>query len=351
MTPALALASPRAPLIPGLRTRFLRPDEASNPDAALDLVVVAEPVDDSSPAHLERVFAEHHQLFRQILLDHGTVLFRGFDVEPSDFDAIVQAGFDTDRYLWMFPMAPRWARALLKLPFFGWLTQRFLGWIEATATGRAIVGEKQSQLANDQTIQFPHHEYGIFFNVPRVLAFFCERSAEHQGETLICDAKAGYEAMPAGLRRYFEATDYIRYRSQNQWYLPPFTAPAVLRHPVDGHPSMNFTAYQHDVFADMASRWFPRHEITAEALDETFSFEPTFHMRDGGSQMLGSEEVGMLAKAHLEHSVLLRWQRGDLLLMDNFRIVHGRLNAGMPVKKILQIILCDHVRNTNGFTV
>lgn len=341
---------PAAPRIPGLRTRFLYEDEASNEDAALDLVVVAEPDGDASAEALKRVFAVNRATFQQILVDHGNVLFRGFDIEPDQFDSIVGAGFSTDRFLWMFPMAPDWARSLLNLPLVGWLTRALLGWIEARATGREIVGENQSTLAKDQTIQFPHHEYGIFFNVPHVLAFYCERDAEVQGETLLCDAKAGYRAMPDALRSTFESTEYIRYRSENQWYLPPFTAPAVLRHPLDGHPTMNFTAYRHDVFGELAKRRFPHHDITTEELDATFSFEPMFYLQDGERRMLREDEVAALAEAHLDRSVLLRWEQGDLLLMDNFRVVHGRLNAGMPVKKILQLILCDYVRNTNHFT-
>ena len=341
---------PMAPSIPGLKTRFLSEEEASNAGAALDLVVVAEPDGDPSAEALERVFAVNRATFQQILVDHGNVLFRGFEIEPHQFNSIVGAGFSTDRFLWMFPMAPDWARSLLNLPLFGWLTRALLGWIEARATGREIVGEKQSTLAKDPTIQFPHHEYGIFFNVPHVLAFYCERDAEVQGETLLCDAKAGYQAMPRSLRSTFEATKHIRYRSENQWYLPPFTAPAILRHPLDDHPSMNFTAYQHDVFGEIAKARFPDHEITTEDLDATFSFDPLFYFHDGERRALHRDEVASLAEAHLDRSVLLRWEQGDLLLMDNFRVVHGRLNAGMPVKKILQVILCDYVRNTNRFT-
>ncbi len=340
-----------APQIPGVRCRFLRADEASNPGAALDLVLVAEPDGDASAAGLARLLSEQRERLVELMREHGNVLFRGFDVAPEAFEGVVATGFDADRFLWMFPMAPRWARALLDLPLVGRITRAFLGWIESAATGRAIVGDKQSTLADDQTIQFPHHEYGIFFNVPRVLAFFCEREAERQGETLLCDARSGYVGMPSALRAHFESTEYIRYRSENQWYLPPFTAPAVLYHPDDSHPSMNFTAYQHDVFARVAERWFPEHEITATSQDETFSFVPTFHRGEHTSRGLSEDQIVALAESHLERSVLLRWKQGDLLLMDNFRVVHGRLNAGMPERKVLQIVLCDYIRNANRFTV
>ena len=350
MQSAPVVQTPNIPSIPGLKTRFLNPNEASNPGAATDLVLVVEPLEDASAEYLKAVFQEQHFFLLEVLMNHGNVLFRGFDVSPDAFEHIVNAGFETDRFLWMFPMAPRWARALLNLPVAGWLTRTLLGWIEGAATGRALAGEKQSTLADDQTIQFPHHEYGIFFNVPHVLAFYCEEEAEREGETLLCDAKTGFEDMPATLRHHFEQTDYIRYRSENQWYLPPFTAPAILHHPIDNHPSMNFTAYRHDVFANVAKKWFPDHMIVAEGLDETFSFQPSFRSKKGGFQELGEQDVVALSNAHLRRSVLLRWQKGDLLLMDNFRVIHGRLNAGLPKKKVLQIILCNYIRNKNSFT-
>jgi hypothetical protein len=152
------------------------------------------------------------------------------------------------------------------------MTRTLLGWIERTATGRALVDEDISTLANDQTIQFPHHEYGIFFNVPHVIAFYCDREAGREGETVLCDAKAAYRHMSPVVRDKFEQAAHIRYRSENQWYLPPFTAPAILHHPIDQHPSMNFTAYYYDFAADIAREMFPGHSIMTDDYDDTFSF-------------------------------------------------------------------------------
>ena|GEM_PF-4075288 len=336
--------------IPGLTTRLLRPEEATNPGAAVDMVVVVEPAGDASAQVLEHAFSEHSAIMRTLLCEHGNVLFRGFDVGRQEFEAIVAAGFRSDRYLWMFPMPPGLARFLLAIPVIGWMIRLLLGWIEAKATGRDVVEDKISTLANDQTIQFPHHEYGIFFNVPRVIAFYCDKQAEREGETILCDARSGFQDMRPEVRSKFEGAKFIRYRSENQWYLPPFTAPSILRHPDDGHPSMNFTAYHHDVFADLAREKFPDSMITTDELDETFTFTPTFVSESGEQYMLDEEDVAEIARAHLERTVLLPWKHKDVLLLDNFRVVHGRLNAGLPERKVLQLILCDYVRNQNRFT-
>jgi isopentenyl-diphosphate delta-isomerase len=327
--------------------RTLRPDEASNENARTDLVVVVEPAGDPAADGLTNLFTQEREALGVAMREHGCVLFRGFDIDRDSFEETVSASFDSDRFVWMFPVPPRYARALLRLPVIGWINRTLLGWIESRATGRRLVGKKQSTLANDQTIQFPHHEYGIFFNVPRVIAFHCEADSEIEGETIICDARSGWDDLPQGVRDRFETARHIRYRDENQRWMPPLRAPAVLSHPIDGYPTLNFTAYHHDVAADIAREMYPDSTIRTDELDETFTFAPTFVDADGERSELGGDDVAAIARSHLAHSVLLRWERGDVLLMDNYRIVHGRLNAGTP-RKVLQVILCDHVYNRPG---
>ena len=332
-----------------VRVRALRADEASNPDARTDLVAVVEPLGDRGSDVVTNLITREREALDRAMRDHGCVLFRGFDVDRDTFDQAISAGFDADRFVWMFPLPPAASRLLLRLPVIGWINRRFLGWIETRATGRRLVGDKQSTLANDQTIQFPHHEYGIFFNVPRVIAFHCETESETEGETIICDARSGWEQLPEPLRHRFETARHIRYRDENQRWMPPLRAPAVLPHPVDGYPTLNFTAYHHDVAADVAREIYPDSTISTDELDETFTFEPTLVAADGERSRLDADDVEAIARAHLAHSVLLPWKRGDVLLMDNFRIVHGRLNAGTP-RKVLQVILCEYVANRPGLS-
>jgi alpha-ketoglutarate-dependent taurine dioxygenase len=328
----------------------LTSDEATILEAAHQLVLVIEPTEHADPAVLERLFRDDRDALRTLIAHHGGVLLRGFDVDRAHFDRLVSSTFQADRYLWMFPTPPALARALLHLPVVGWLVRRLLGWIEATATGRDSAEDTLSTLADDPTIQFPHHEFGIFFNVPKLLAFYCETEASSGGETSICDARAAYESLSEPLRRQLERASHIRYRDQNQWYLPPFTAPAVLRHPDDGTPSMNFTAERHDIVADVVRDLFPDQTVTAPVHDDTYSFSSQFVDHDGHGYELTRDEQAELLRAHFARSVLLRWRRQDILLLDNFRTIHGRMSSGSP-RKILHVMLCDHVRNDNHFTL
>jgi len=345
----VAALTPVHPLAhPLVQVRGLRADEASNPLGRLDLVVVVEPAGDPSAAALSTWLRDRKQAVSSVLAQNGAVLCRGFQLDTAAFEAVMAASFDTGRYLWMLPMSPGAARRLLALPLFGALTRRFLGWIERVSTGRRLRREDVSTLANDDTLQFPHHEYGIFFNVPRVIGFWCESPSQADGETVLCDGEAAWTEVDPRVRARFEGARGIRYRDVNQPLMPPFAAPAVLRHPVTGAPTLNFTAYHHDVAADVAKAAFPGARVAAGETDDTFLFEPTMLEADGGRGSLSREEVAEIARAHFAHAVLLRWHENDLLLLDNFKLLHGRLNAGTP-KKTLHIVLGDHAPNPVRF--
>ena len=133
------------------------------------------------------------------------------------------------------------------------------------------------------------------------------------------------------------------------WFSAPDVAPALLPHPTTGRPTANFTAYHHDVAAEVAEEMFPTARVAAAETDDTFLFEPRLIDADGRRAEITRDEVGAIARAHFEHALLLRWRKDDLLLLDNFKLLHGRLNAGTP-KKLLHIILGDHVANRVRFT-
>lgn len=335
---------------PRVSVRPLLPSEVSNPDGRNDLVTVVEPNGDPSADALGAYLRERKGAVDAALAARGAVLCRGFDLDLASFERLMGGTWDTGRYLWMLPASPSVGRWLLGLPVIGAWTRAFLGWIERASTGRGLRRRDVSTLANDDTLQFPHHEYGIFFNVPRTIAFWCESASSVDGETVLCDGEAALRDLDPTVRARFEAARGIRYRDRNQPLLPPFIAPAVLRHPHTGAPTANFTAYHHDVAADVAKRLFPTARVAAAETDATFLFEPRWIGPDGRRSGVSREEVEAIADAHFKHAVLLRWQRGDLLLLDNYKLLHGRLNAGTPTK-VLHIILGDYVPNSVQFTI
>lgn len=332
------------PLRVGVRVRGLQADEVSNPHPALALVTVIEPGVDRSAAYLEHYLTQHRATLLQRLAEGGNVLFRGFDLNTAAFERLASQVFQAERSLWMLPFPPVVSRFLLQLPFVGPLLAFLLQRIEARATGRKLPLDKISTLPMDDTIQFPHHEFGIFFNTPQYIAFFCETGCQVGGETIISDGEKAWESLPTDLQTRFIASRGIRYKDQNTWWMPPFVAPALLKHPRTGAASLNFTGYKHFLVEKAARELFPEAQVMTGVSDETFQFNPQVIDSEGNRAELTEPEIEAIIRAHLEHSVLLKWQQGDLLLMDNFKCLHARLNSGRP-RRTLNIVLGDYVWN------
>lgn len=326
---------------PWSAVRLRTPDATTR--SGRPLLAIIEPRPDKSPPALGELLGDRERV-EALLLEHGGLVFRGFATDPSTFRDAVRGSWSAGRHLWMLPLRPSRARLLLSMPLIGALVTGLLGWFEARTTGRRLDHPDASTLALEDNIQFPHHEFGIFFNVPRIVAFFCERASDEGGETLFCDAEAAWEALPERLRRSLGTTRAIRYRNENQLFPPPFYAPALLHHPLTGAPSLNLTGYHHRLVAEEGRRQFPEARIELGDHDENFMFRPTALGADGAPVELSEADYRAIIAAHLREGVMVDWQEGDVMLVDNYRVVHGRVNGGSP-RKVLQVILCDYQAN------
>ena len=336
-----------SPLWQKVQIRPPHADELTN-QGGPDILRIVEPIGEGSPELLSALLKEGKEEVEAIIGEHGAVVFRGFNADPPSFRHAVLSAYKASRYIWMMPMSPKLARFFLSLPLIGWFLNWLLGRIEAWATGRTLTQKDASTLAYEDNIQFPHHEFGIFFNIPRVIAFLCEKASDTGGETLFCDAEKAWETLDASLKARFESARFIRYKNENQFLPPPFTAPALLHHPMSGVPSLNLTGYHHQIVAEEGQRLFPEARIELGDYDENFMFKPTVVGPEGAPVELSEDDYRQIIAAHLKEGVLLPWKKGDVLFCDNYKVVHGRINGGNP-RKVLQVMLCDYQANETRF--
>ncbi|MCA1615512.1 MAG: amino acid adenylation domain-containing protein [Acidobacteria bacterium] len=146
----------------------------------------------------------------------------------------------------------------------------------------------------DRPILF-HHESSQMHRWPRRIMFFCEEPSERGGQTPLADGRAVWRRLSPALRG----------------------GPAALLHPETGEP-----VFFNQLLAHHASRL---DEGVRESLVGLFGeggLPRQVYYGDGGE--ISDAEVEEVLEAYEAEAVDFAWERGDLLLVDNMMVAHGR---------------------------
>ncbi|RYE61884.1 MAG: hypothetical protein EOO82_00920 [Oxalobacteraceae bacterium] len=282
--------------------------------------------------------AENKQNLEALLVKVGAVLFRGFPVETSsDFDAFLAA----------FPGHDQ--------GYVGGTSQR------GKVTGRVM----ESTVAPPDRVIPIHQEMAYSLSFPQKLAFFCEVPSPIGGETPICDMRELTAKMPRRLHdnvhsrglkywRHFRNADYaigieeldIVHRTWQQAFQTD-DAGAVERqillmgsefewcetgiiisnstqgfvvHPRTGEEiwfnSIGGYGFSEQVIGKRLADLYQQHYTTGRPMP--------FGVRYGDGESIDPKDIEPLYKVTEEIQVTLPWQRGDISLLDNILMGHGR---------------------------
>ncbi|MFL6120015.1 TauD/TfdA family dioxygenase [Actinophytocola sp.] len=306
----------------------------TEPLTASGLAVAAVPgqpatlpvTDVTGAASVRGWLAEHREPLRAELLRHGHLLIRGLEVRsPEEFATVRDVLIDRP--------APH---------------------SREETTSRSAYGDgvfSATDLPPEQTIRL-HHEDSYSVTFPGLLIFSCLVAAETGGATTIGDARSVRDLLPADLVAEFRSRGWLMVRNYTEhvglsWQrtfdtddpamVERYCAPreigwewrpggqlrttalraATIRHPRSGeeiwcnHVAV-FNEWTHD--ADVR-------EILVEAYGPDGLPHNTYY-GDGGA--IEPSVVAALNKAYDEATVPVRWQPGDLLLVDNVLCGHGR---------------------------
>lgn len=225
---------------------------------------------------------------------------------------------------------------------------------EYASTPRSSVGNKvytSTEYPASQHIPM-HNELSYARQFPRVLWFFCERPAQVGGATPIADSHKVFKALDQGIVKRF-ATHGVKYlRNYNigvdltwqrafgvetreeaelacarlglsfvwmgadqlrTWQV----CPAIQQDPVTGEC----------VWFNQAHLFHPSglQASVREALEEIFEPEGLPRTaRYGNGDPIEDSVLEEIRAAYASHSVPLQWQAGDLALLDNRGVAHGR---------------------------
>lgn len=290
-----------------------------------DLPLLCEPV--LAGLQLPAWARERRARLDALLLKHGSILFRGFQVGgvPGFHDAV--AALSDGALEYKFRASPR--------------TQ--------------VDQERHIYTSTDYPAEesiFPHNEHSYSPVFPRKLFFYCDVPPAEGGETPIGDTREVQQRIPAGIRERFAAKGIMYVRNYGDGFGLPWrtvfqtddraavedycrqqgisaewkagdrlrtrqTGPALVRHPHTGQDVwFNHGTFFHATSLPASARDTLMAEFGPEDLPQN-----TFY---GDGTAIEPEVVDTLRRIYLDAMVSFRWQHGDVLMLDNIFTVHGR---------------------------
>lgn len=263
---------------------------------------------------------------RSLTIEHGALLFRGFDVTtPAQFNL------------------------LCKL-----LADDLLAYTERSTPRSHVEGNVYTSTEYPPEATIPLHcEMAYTRQWPSYLWFYSHIAADEGGATPICDARKVYDAISSETRRRFEDTGgvmYVRnfrkgidlswqevYGVQTESDLEAYcaehnidfewraggvlrtraVAQAFIEHPQTGARAwFNQAHLFHVSNLDAAIRKFLISKFGEDGLPRNSYY--------GDGSVIESEVLSEIRAAYAAAEVAFPWQRGDVLMVDNMAVSHGR---------------------------
>lgn len=261
----------------------------------------------------------------EMLVERQAIVFRGFDVTEESFDTVLER------------LLPQ------RLPY-----------VQGN-TPRSKVGDNiytSTEYPEEYTISM-HNELSYARSWPDRLAFFCAKPASVGGATPVVDGAFWLESLDAKLRAAFEGgvryTQYLHdgFGLGNSWQTTFDTndvdevegilsaaeavwewtdagglrvsqvRPSTIEHPVSGV----------EVWFNQVDQWHPAalQGVSARELSEVLpedEMPQSVSFADG--TVIPAQYAIEVRDTGLACAVDVRWQKGDVLLIDNVAVGHGR---------------------------
>ena len=272
-----------------------------------DLGRVLAPAPNSSDYSLPQADSELIELFK----NSGVLLFRGFEIDRPRFVAYTEA-----------------------------LTPDFIDY-SGGAYARDKIGGNATVLSVTGHRQFfavpLHGEMFYTKHRPTILWFFCVAPPVEGGQTTVCDGVALLNQLSAETRALFEAQpiNYIRHYEDGVWQ-KIYQSDDVAR--VEAICRERDTEFSHHAEDNSISTQYRCSAITQPLYTDQPAFvnnilpvmvqEANGHthslVRFADGSKIPEDVISELKEVSERLTVEVNWQEGDLVMVDNSRLMHGR---------------------------
>jgi alpha-ketoglutarate-dependent taurine dioxygenase len=259
----------------------------------------------------------------------GGILFRGFGINGHERLEEFLSAVDLRRMPYMEGATPR------------------------TELGRSVY--TSTEYPPEESIAL-HNELNYVMSWPMRIFFCCEVAAEQQGETPIADVRRVWQRLRPAVQEEFRRKGWMlvrnfgdgmslawqtAFRLEAEAELEAYcrgarvewewkgegrlrtwqVRPAVRRHPVSGEEVW----FNHVAFWHVSSL---RAEVRELFLNEFPQEDLPYNTYYGDGSAIADEVVAEIRAAYEAETVAFRWERGDLLMLDNMLVAHGRRPYG-----------------------
>ena len=270
---------------------------------------------------------EEKQNLRELLSEHGAILFRDFPINNvADFERLAEV-----------LTTPDWVE-----------------YLEATSPRDPVESKTatSTKYDKDRTIFF-HNEKSYSRIWPKNLFFYCDRPADKDGETPLADCRAIYRDLPEHIRANFESRhlmyvrcfsnhmgipwkkafnvesrqemeDYCEHNLIDELSWKSDSTPVLryrrntsILHPLTGDPCW----FNHGTFFNVHSL---EPDIKAFFLASLGQDGLPYNTYYGDGEDIAPEDIDLLRGLYEKHSTSFAWQQRDVLFIDNMLVAHGR---------------------------